>query len=103
MPRKKIPIDGTVVFQLSSVFCTTEEIASRFGCSKDTIEGRFMEQLVAGRDQAKRSIRAKQYQLAIAGNVGMLIWLGKQYLGQSDNFKISDDEGGGFSFIKERK
>jgi hypothetical protein len=31
------------------------------------------------------NLRAKQYQRAMAGNTRMLIWLGKQRLGQTDN------------------
>lgn len=35
-------------------------------------------------------------------NVSMLIWLGKQYLGQSDKFLVGDDDGGGFAFAKSK-
>ena len=32
----------------------------------------------------RRSLRKWQYNLAKQGNLGMLIWLGKQYLGQRE-------------------
>lgn len=37
------------------------------------------------------SLRRRQYQLADEGDRTMLIWLGKQYLGQSDNPEASVD------------
>jgi hypothetical protein len=33
----------------------------------------------------KIELRKKQWELAMDGDVRMLIWLGKQYLGQKDN------------------
>ena len=38
-------------------------------------------------------LRKKQFEMAMDGNVQMLIWLGKQYLGQSDKpSDIKEDE-----------
>ncbi len=37
-----------------------------------------------GLARMRRSLRSKQYDLAMKGNVTMLIWLGKNELGQSD-------------------
>ena len=34
--------------------------------------------------EEKVSIKRKQFELAMQGNVQMLIWLGKQHLGQKD-------------------
>lgn len=102
MPKPRIPIDKELVFKMASVFCTNEEIASAIGCSKDTIEIRCKEELHGGRLKACRSLRSKQFELAMQGNVGMLIWLGKQYLGQSDKFQVGDEEGGGFTFVKHK-
>ncbi len=34
----------------------------------------------------------KRWEVAMEGDVRMLIWLGKQYLGQSDNPMFSDEE-----------
>ena len=36
----------------------------------------------------KNSLREKQYDVAMSGNVSMLIWLGKQVLGQSDKQEV---------------
>ena len=35
-------------------------------------------------EQQKIDLRKKQWEVAMDGNVQMLIWLGKQYLGQRD-------------------
>lgn len=36
-------------------------------------------------EKEKIQLREKQWELAMDGNVQMLIWLGKQYLGQKDS------------------
>ena len=38
------------------------------------------------------ALRKQQFDMAMKGDVRMLIWLGKQYLGQSDNPMFSDEE-----------
>jgi hypothetical protein len=93
MPRKKLDIDPNQVQLLASAFCTNEEIAAKLGCSPDTLTRRFADPLKRGRDSAKASLRAKQFQLAMKGNVTLLIWLGKQYLGQSDKVDMTPIEG----------
>lgn len=90
MPRKKLDIDPNQVQLLASAFCTNEEIAAKLGCSPDTLTRRFADPLKRGRDSAKASLRAKQFQLAMKGNVTLLIWLGKQYLGQRDKADVAD-------------
>jgi len=42
----------------------------------------------------KKSLRRKQYELALKGNVTMLIWLGKNYLHQADKHEIMGANGG---------
>ena len=37
-------------------------------------------------------LRKKQFEMAMDGNVQMLIWLGKQYLGQKDKPEVVTDE-----------
>ena len=83
MPLKKI--DADQVLKLAAMFCTDEEIACFFGCGETTLKRRFRKELDTGRSHAKMSIKRKQYDLAVNhSNVAMLIWLGKQYLGQRD-------------------
>ena len=41
----------------------------------------------------KKALEEKQYEVAMEGNVQMLIWLGKQHLGQSEKpSDIKEDE-----------
>lgn len=47
----------------------------------------------------KMSLRRKQYEVANAGNVSMLIWLGKQYLGQKEQQETSFAEDSNISFV----
>lgn len=74
--------------------CTMEEIASVIGVSKDTIERRCREDINLGKQQGKVSLRRKQFELAYKGDRVMLIWLGKQYLGQADKQEHTGRDGG---------
>jgi hypothetical protein len=84
MARPKVPIDGEEVRRLAEIGCKNDEIASWFHCSTDTIERRFAAELTKGRSNLHMSLRRWQLQAAKNGNVTMMIWLGKQYLGQRD-------------------
>lgn len=46
-------------------------------------------------------LRAEQER--VAPSIAMLIWLGKQHLGQSDKFHFDADDGMGFAFVKNGK
>lgn len=90
--RPKIEIDFETVKKLCKIQCTLEEIAGYLDCSEDTVERRveevygmkfadFFKRHSAG---GKMSLRRKQFDSAMGGNTALLIFLGKQYLGQSD-------------------
>ncbi len=64
--------------------CTVHEIAALMGCCVDVIERRFIDIVNRGRSKLHQSLKQKQVELAMNGNTTMLIWLGKQYLGQTD-------------------
>ncbi len=96
-------IDANQVYKLAAMFCTDDEIAGFFGCAETTIKKRFRNELDAGRSAGKMSIKRKQYTLAVEnGNVAMLIWLGKQYLGQRDKMDTSvrDETPGRYAYLK---
>jgi transcriptional regulator with XRE-family HTH domain len=76
-------IDARQVELLAGVFCSNEEIASKLGCSSDTLTRNYADALEKGRTEAKTGLRATQYRLAKT-NVAMAIWLGKQYLAQRE-------------------
>ena len=68
---------------------TLAGIAARLGVSHDTLQERlkepeFRRAYEEGREMCCAEIRDLQMQAARAGNITMLIWLGKQMLGQTD-------------------
>ena len=86
---KKYNIDTEQVEKLAGLGSTNTEIASFFGCSPDLIEKSYSEYLVKGREKGKIRLRQLQMRAAEKGNVAMLIWLGKQMLGQTDKQEIT--------------
>lgn len=88
MGRKPIEIDEVLVEKLASIHCTMEEIASICNCSVDTLERRFAETIKVAKDKGRSSLRRYQWEGAQKGNPAMLIWLGKQLLGQKDISRI---------------
>ncbi len=69
---------------LAKCHCPDHEIAAFMGCGERTIQRRFGALLKRSRDAGRANLRATQYQLAMAGNTALLIWLGKQILGQRE-------------------
>lgn len=95
MARPETPIDANHVEKLARLGCKNNEIADFFGVSHDTIERRFASELLKGRASLKMSLRQWQLKSAEKGNATMLVWLGKQSLGQVDKIlnEISGPEG----------
>ena len=89
---KKYNIDTEQVEKLAGLGCTNTEIGSFFGCSSDLIEKSYSEYLTKGRDKGKIRLRQLQMKSAERGNVAMLIWLGKQMLGQADKQEVTTTE-----------
>ena len=84
MGRPKKDIDEKTVEAMAKVGATNCEIADHFMCAEATIRSRFHEILTKARATRKVRLRQLQWQLAEKGNLGMLIWLGKQELGQTE-------------------
>lgn len=82
--RPKKEIDEKLLEQLASIQCSLAEMASIMDCHPDTLRDNFSTVIDKGRESGKMSLRRKQFSVALSGNVTMLIWLGKQYLGQDD-------------------
>jgi hypothetical protein len=80
--------------KLAALQCSDEEIAGWFGVSTRTIERRrkspvFVETICRGKARGRISLRRAQLKILEQGNATMGIWLGKQYLGQSDQIDIN--------------
>jgi len=84
---KPLPIDPKLVQDLAAIGCKTTEIATIVGCSVDTLDRRFAEEMDKGRNNLRASLRRWQLESAKKGNVAMLIWLGKQILQQTDKIE----------------
>lgn len=94
-PRKKI--DPEQVLKLAAINCSYEEMAAVLKCDESTLTRRFAQVIKEGRANGRMSLKRKQYEVAMGGNVGMLVWLGKQLLDQKERSeidinKLSDDE-----------
>ena len=86
MPKGRPPveIDERLVVSLARIGCTWDEIAAVTGISRATLARRCKKIIQDGHEEMRTSLRRWQYLKAKDGNVAMLIWLGKQYLGQKD-------------------
>ena len=83
--RPKKEIDYETVEKLASIQCTQNEIASFLNLSVRTLQRdeEFFRLYKKGQENGKMSLRRMQWKLA-EKNTAMAIWLGKQYLGQTD-------------------
>ena len=84
---KKYNINTEQVKKLAILGCTNKEIGDFFGCSADLIEKSYSEFLTKGRAEQKLRLRQLQWKSAEKGNVAMLIFLGKNLLGQQDKLE----------------
>ena len=106
--RPRIKIDYRQVEQLAAMQCTDEEIAAVLGVERSTIKRRkkdddeFCIAHKKGQQRGKASLRRMQFKAAEGGNATMLIWLGKQYLGQSDKtqHELSGPDGGPIEWVE---
>lgn len=104
--RPTIKIDKDIFENLCEIQCTKEEIAKVFNCSTRTIlrwcketYGEQFETIYSQFSEAgKASIRRMQFASAKNGSITMQIWLGKQYLGQTDKPDKEDKNINGLSF-----
>lgn len=91
--RPQIPIDWTVVDKWLEADCTGTQVAGLLGIHPDTLYNRCQQDkgvtftVYSNEKKAKGDglIKEKQYVEALNGDRGMLIWLGKQRLGQREN------------------
>lgn len=84
--RNKIVIPEEEVAQLSQYHCTNKEMADFYGVPLQTFMDNFRDIIDKNRIITKQRLRKAQLDLALNGKDRvMLIWLGKQMLGQSDS------------------
>lgn len=84
--------------KLSSYGMTKAEMADFLGMARSTFYQRLAEDpdlvlaIAQGEGNMAMSVKRKQFNMAKAGNTSMLIWVGKQYLGQQDKIEHIDNE-----------
>ena len=89
-PKKILNQEGErAIEKLSSFMCTEAEIAAFLETTVDTLHNKHNDEVftaakLRGQDKGKASLRRAQFKAADNGNATMLVWLGKQYLGQKD-------------------
>jgi hypothetical protein len=102
--RPQIQFDLVQLEKLCHIQATHREIAAFFGCSQDTIQRRIVDDpkfaaaMERGYCGGFSSLRRKQMEIALSGNPTMMIWLGKQHLGQRDNIDVL--QSGEVTYIK---
>lgn len=87
--RKKVVVPQDI-YNLAAIGCNDREIAQWFDINEDTLRYNFADIMAKGREDLKHSLRRAQLKVALSGNPTMLIWLGKQILGQSENPYTTD-------------
>jgi hypothetical protein len=90
MGRPRKTVDPKRVIELAAKGHPMEQIAAFEDWSIRTLQTRFRTQCEKGGTLAAAQIRRKQFEKALAGNgdTTMLIWLGKQLLGQRDKHEV---------------
>jgi hypothetical protein len=91
--RPPIELDPQMVQALAERSLTQEDCAAVLGISIDTLQRRYLDAYNEGLQKCKASLRRKQFEMAQAGNVTMLIWLGKNMLGQADKHELTGADG----------
>jgi PBSX family phage terminase large subunit len=99
--RPSKEIDQKQFENLCGLQCTYQEICDWFGVTDKTINAwckrtygmSFSEVFAQKKGNGKISLRRAQWQAAQKGNASLLIWLGKQYLNQTEN-PMQDAAGG---------
>ena len=97
-PRKKIELKPeTVITHLAQIHCSKTEISKILGISVDTFDRHYAELYDKERVTGKTRLRKAMMHCALQdGNVTMMIWLAKNYLGMTDktSMELTGRDGG---------
>jgi hypothetical protein len=85
MPRKlNSTLSDGQLEELAAMGLSDEEFSTLLGRSESWTKANCSSPIKRGRARLRQSLRRAQIKSALSGNPTMLIWLGKQYLGQRD-------------------
>jgi len=74
-----------LVRRLSEIHCSLAEISAVTGIGKATLEKKYSKEIEEGKANGKLGLRRTQMTKAMDGDPRMLMFLGKNLLGQSEN------------------
>lgn len=106
-----IKFDGWDQLDAMIIWSSEQYCADKLGMSVDSLCNKikekhgmtFSDYKKKKSEVVKSNLRKKQYDIAMKGNVSMLIWLGKNILGQSDKNEVnSTGEGTNITIKYER-
>lgn len=105
-PKKQFDLE--VVEKLGTLHCTMEDMAGFLGADHKTVEGRmrdnpdFAAAYKRGLGKGQVSLRRRQFEAMENGSVAMMIWLGKQWLGQTEKIEsVGADAGENMAAVME--
>jgi AraC-like DNA-binding protein len=90
--RKKTVIPEEEFQKLAELHCTWKEIADFYDVPENTLRDNFRDLYTKGTTITKQRLRQAQLKLALGGDRVMLIWLGKNLLGQQEAPQSSESE-----------
>jgi len=91
-PPTRKPVDRDLIYKLAAIHCSNREIASITGIHIDSLQRHYKDILTSGRENGKGKLRRRMWEEAMKGNVTMMIWLSKNYLGMTDAVLVSEDK-----------
>jgi len=91
MARPRKEIDTGVLERLAAIDCSLKEMAAVLNVHEDTLRDNYSSYIAKGREQGKIKLRNKMFDVAMKGNVAMLIWLSKQRLGYAEKQEINNN------------
>jgi hypothetical protein len=90
--RPKLELDADKIRKLAELHCTKKEISYVMGCSVDTLDRNYKEEVDTGYASGKIKLRRAMFRNATEyNNATIQIWLSKQYLAMTDQ-PISDED-----------
>lgn len=89
-PSHNRKVDEDKLRELAEAGCSNKEIADMLGVSASTLTLHWRHILDDARGTLAKTLRQKQIERAMKGDVQMLIWLGKVYLAQTDKLVVQN-------------
>ena len=94
MARPPKDLDLDMLERLAAVSLSQDEIGAIMGMTSRTIRRKLSSSKMArdaydrGYERCKASLKRKQFEMAMDGQPTLLVWLGKQHLGQRDESRV---------------